>query len=288
LSREDYLANTNNAYFEVPGSGDNLKPEDYPKTMGYGVEENNRSIMAHYLISKYDKVSYDDFKKIKFNRTFNDSMYDYIIENLGLMWKLDPIKYPDIADAIEVVKSWNHETDVNNKEASLVSFAIYQLADKVNAKGRIYDYNSFPESVYVDALREAKKHMLKYFGSLRVPLGEVQKHVRGDKVLPVGGGPEVIAATITQPWKDGMRKTAVGESYIQLVRYSKDSVQIESINAYGASAKPNSPHYTDQMDMYVHQQLKPMTLDKATIYRDAERIYHPVKGNDQPQDLSKK
>lgn len=288
LSQQEYLANTNNAYFEVPGTGDNLNPNDYPKTMGYGLEENNRSIMAHYLISKHDKVSYEDFKEIKFNRMFNDSMYDYIVENLLDMWKLDPKKYPDLADAIEVLQSWNHSTDVNNKEAALAGFAIYHLVDKINAKGRIYDYNSFPESTYVEALRASKKHMLKYFGSLRVPLGDVQKHVRGDVALPVGGGPEVIAATITQPWKDGMRKTAVGESYIQLVRYSKDSVQIESINAYGSSAKPGSPHYTDQMEMYVHQQLKPMTLDKASIYQNAEKIYHPIKGGQEPQDLTRK
>jgi acyl-homoserine-lactone acylase len=96
-------------------------------------------------------------------------------------------------------------------------------------------------------------------------------------VLPIGGVPEVLAATITQPYKDGMRRSYVGDSYIELVRYSKDSVQIESVNAFGASAKPDSPHYTDQMQMFVDQKLKPMTLDKASIYRDAEKVYHPGK-----------
>jgi acyl-homoserine-lactone acylase len=119
--------------------------------------------------------------------------------------------------------------------------------------------------------------MLKYFGSLRVPLGDVQKHARGNVEIPIGGMPEVLAATITQPYKDGKRRTFVGDSYIELVRYSKDTVEIESINAYGASAKPNSPHYTDQMQMFVDQKLKPMTLNKEQIYHDAENIYHPMK-----------
>ncbi|MBP6730834.1 MAG: penicillin acylase family protein, partial [Chitinophagales bacterium] len=87
--------------------------------------------------------------------------------------------------------------------------------------------------------------------------------------------PEVLAATITQPYKNGMRHTFVGESYIQLVRFSKDSVQIETVHAYGASAKPGSPHFTDQMQMFVDKKLKPMTLDRKAIYNNAEAIYHP-------------
>ena len=74
-----------------------------------------------------------------------------------------------------------------------------------------------------------------------------------------------------------MRKTYVGESYIELVRFSKNKVEIESVNAFGSSNKPGSAHYTDQMQMFVDQKLKPMTLDKEIIYREAEKIYHPGK-----------
>lgn len=179
------------------------------------------------------------------------------------------------------MRAWNHGSEPDNKEAALVSFALYNVIDIISAKGNEYENNRFPERQYAEALREAKRHMLEYFGSLRVPLGDVQKHVRGNVVLPVGGVPEVLAASITQPYKNGMRKTYVGDSYIELVRYSKDSVQIESVNAFGASAKPNSPHYTDQMQMFVDQKLKPMTLDKDVIYKNAERIYHPGKEKDE-------
>ena len=117
--------------------------------------------------------------------------------------------------------------------------------------------------------------MLKCFGSITVPLGTVQKHVRGNVEIPIGGMPEVLAATITQPYKDGMRRTFVGESYIQLVRFSKDGPKIETVHAFGASAKPQSPHFTDQMQMFVDKKLKPMTLDRRAIYSGAETIYHP-------------
>ena len=275
-----YLVNTNNSSWECTGAADCPKPDYFDPTYGYGFERNNRSIMAHYMISKYPKLSYEDFKTIKFNRSFNDSMYDYGLDNGTVMFNLSPVKYPELTDALEVIRSWNHQTDINNKEAALVTFALYNIIDKISARGTNYENNSFSEKEYAEALREAKNHMLKYFGSLRVPLGDVQKHARGNVEIPVGGMPEVLAATITQPYKNGMRRTFVGDSYIQLVKYSKDTLEIESINAFGASAKPYSPHYTDQMQMFVDQKLKPMTLDKATIYRNAERIYHPVRHTD--------
>ncbi len=50
---------------------------------------------------------------------------------------------------------------------------------------------------------------------------------------------------------------------------------IESLNVYGASAKKDSPHYTDQMEMFTRQQTKKMTLNKAEVYKNAKSIYHP-------------
>ena len=272
-----YMASTNNSPFDVAKAGFNINPANYDPTYGFGTEKNNRSIMAHYLVGQYDRLSYDDFKRVKFNRSFNDSMYDYNLDNIMTLMSLNPVKYPELADAIEVIRAWNHQSEPDNKEASLLSFALYNVIDKISAKGNNYENNRFLERDYAEALRAAKRHMLQYFGALRVPLGDVQKHVRGNVELPVGGVPEVLAATISQPYKKGMRRTYVGDSYIQLVRYSKDSIEIESVNAFGASAKPNSPHYTDQMQMYVDQKLKPMTLDKETIYRNAEKVYHPGK-----------
>jgi acyl-homoserine-lactone acylase len=75
--------------------------------------------------------------------------------------------------------------------------------------------------------------------------------------------------------KRGKFITDQGESYIVLVKFDAAGVAIETINAYGASAKASSPHYTDQMPLFVNQQLKPMTLDKAKVLREAKRIYHP-------------
>ena len=51
--------------------------------------------------------------------------------------------------------------------------------------------------------------------------------------------------------------------------------KIESRNIYGARANPNSKHFNDQVEMYLKQQTKTISLDKKEVYRTAERVYHP-------------
>jgi hypothetical protein len=36
-----------------------------------------------------------------------------------------------------------------------------------------------------------------------------------------------------------------------------------------------SPHFADQRAMYQAQVLKPMTLDKNIVLKNAEKVYHP-------------
>ena len=123
--------------------------------------------------------------------------------------------------------------------------------------------------------------MMKKFGKTDLVLGDIQKLVRGDDARPGWGLPDVLTAEYTEPYKDGMRKIISGDAYICFVRYPKDGSLpiIESVNTFGASMHPESPHYKDQMGMFLNQQTKQMTLDKATVLKNAEKVYHPIKGN---------
>ena len=117
--------------------------------------------------------------------------------------------------------------------------------------------------------------MIKHFDKIEVLHSEFQKHVRGDEELGVPGLVDMIAATSSRNYKDGMVKAVSGDSYIMLVRYGNETVEIETVLPYGISNRPDSPHYTDQMNLYVNQQRKKMTLDKTEIYKSAIKIYHP-------------
>ena len=79
----------------------------------------------------------------------------------------------------------------------------------------------------------------------------------------------------SKPYKNGKVKVVSGESYIELVKFTKAGPEIESVISYGSSDHPNNPHFSDQMELYSKFETKKMTLDKDQIYAEAEKIYHP-------------
>lgn len=276
--KSGYLFNTNGTPFYATAEDENLKSSDFNPTFGYQDEtkKNNRTIRAQNLISNYDKVSWEDFKTIKYDRGFNEGFETFNINNMEMIKNLSIIKYPDLEDALEVVRSWDRQADVDDKESALMIFTFNILADQIMSNGMQYASNTFSEEQYVDALRAAKKHMKKHFGGLRIRLGDVQKHVRGDKEIGVGGAPDVLAALMSKPYTKGRLKSFVGDSYIILVDFDNQGIpKIESVNAFGASNRPDSPHYDDQMELWATQKTKKMTLNKDEIYQGAEAIYHP-------------
>jgi acyl-homoserine-lactone acylase len=77
--------------------------------------------------------------------------------------------------------------------------------------------------------------------------------------------------------KNGIYKGFAGESHIELVRFGPEGVELETVNTYGASAKPGTAHFTDQMDLFANKKLKVMSLDMDKAMKEAERVYSPMK-----------
>ncbi|MEK9516919.1 MAG: penicillin acylase family protein, partial [Flavobacteriaceae bacterium] len=133
----------------------------------------------------------------------------------------------------------------------------------------------FTKNILYKGLLETQEHMIKHFGQTQVKLGTYQKLVRGKKELPVFGLPDLITSMKSVPYKDGKSKVVSGESYIELVKFTPEGVEIESVISYGSSDDPNSVHYSDQMELYTGFKTKKMTFDKESIYKNAKHIYHP-------------
>ena len=273
-----YVFNTNGTPFFATSPEDNIDPLTINKTFGYQdpTKMNNRTIRSRDLIGQYDKVNWEDFKAIKYDQGFNENFETFNVNNMSLIAALSVEKYPDLKEALEVINSWDHTADVDDENAALIVFTFNELTEVIMSTGMQYESNSFTEEEYVKALRSAVKHMKKHFGTLKVKLGDVQKHVRGDIELPMGGAPDVLAAIMSKPHEKGKLKTFVGESFIMLVDFDESGTpRIETVNAFGASNKPDSPHYTDQMELWTQQKTKSMTLNREEVYKNAEQIYHP-------------
>ncbi len=270
-----YIYNMNNTPYKATGPGDNVKPEEIDPSIGYMTFQNNRSLRFEELIADFDRLTFDDFKKIKYDLKWRDKIYTHTLENVSDFFEIDPEKYPELAPSIEILKKWDKEATADSPGAGIFATTLYFALMDMFEKGELPRQGTMPVERMAGFLSQAQKHLKKHFGKVAVPLGEIMLHVRGDRELPAQGTPDVLAAMYMEPHKKGRFKTYVGESYIQMVELGKDGVKIQSINCYGASNHPDSPHFDDQMEMYLDQQLKPMTLDRETIFKEAVRVYHP-------------
>ena len=117
--------------------------------------------------------------------------------------------------------------------------------------------------------------MMSTFGTMDLPLSKVHVLERGGKSVPINGGPDNIRAAFANKMEDGRLRVWIGDSFIQLVKFTKDGPEIYSISPFGASNKKDSPHYNDQMELFSKQEFKKMSLDKNYWIQRAEAIYTP-------------
>ena len=266
-----YFYNANHSPFFSSDKANNPNPYDYAKAANFETYHNNRSTRLMHLIEAEDKMSYADFKRIKYdNQLPKPFVYSWM--NINYLERMEADKYPEISDLIRRVQDWDRKATATSIGAGTYLMLYHKL--------RPYYYQLpepkiIPTAILVKAFKEVKAHMLKHFGTTEVALGEYQKLVRGKKELPVFGMNDVVTAMSALPYKDGKVKVVAGESYIELVKFTPEGPEIESVISYGSSDHPDSPHYGDQMELYTQFKTKKMTFEKETIYANAERIYHP-------------
>ena len=111
-----FVFNTNNSPFSASDSLNNPKETNLNKIMGYqsvGLE-NNRSSRFLELMAQYDSISYTDFKKIKYDSQYPSKLRTPQATNLEIMLHLNEQRYPEIADAIVLLKKWNRKSTKDN------------------------------------------------------------------------------------------------------------------------------------------------------------------------------
>lgn len=250
-----FVQNCNTTPFRATEGAGNPDPAAYPANMGIETQLNNRGLRSLALFGGAARISGAQFERFKFDRTYSreSTMFTEVLAPLlaGLQPRTDEERL-----GLELLRGWD---GVANPESRAAALAILTAG---NAKG--------PQQGFRDALAFLGK------GSRRIdaPLGEVQRLRRGSVDLPLGGAPDVLAATHTRT--DGAHLIGrQGDSYILLVDFAKDGVRSRSIQPYGASNRPGSAHYADQAPLFVRQELKPAWRTREEIRAHLEREYAP-------------
>lgn len=268
----NYLFNTNNTPFNAAHPDDNLLESDYDPTLNFRDGENNRSARFMELIAQYPTLNYEEFLRIKYDQQYPDSLLCSF--QLNGVFDLNPSEYPHIKELLEIIQRWDRKATIDNTSAAQWSILFKKLVERTKADG-LYHSSYLPPELLIEEIEATQNYLLKYFGRIDIKLADYQIHARGDTQMPISGLVDMIAATNSVPADDGKVRAISGDSYIMLVRYSDDAVEIETVLPFGESSRPESPHFTDQMEMYLKHERKKMTLDKEAIYQNAVKVYHP-------------
>ena len=268
--KSGFIYNANHSPFKSTSEDENPKAENFSKTMGYELYDNNRSTRLLQLIESHDKIDFETFRKIKNDRTFPTPM-NYNFVDINNVFEMVPENYPEFAELLESIQSWDRTADADSYGAGTYAMFYYQA----NKYYKSYINKKYSKELIADILLEVKSKMLNDFKTTKVKLGDFQKLVRGDKEIPIFGLPDVITAMRGVTHENGMIKISHGESYVGLVRFTENGPEYESVSPYGTSDDPNSPHYGDQMEMLSEFKTKKMTFDRDLIISNSKRIYNP-------------
>ena len=265
-----FLYNTNHSPFNATEQKHNLDSRRFDPKDGFETFENNRSERFRELVPKSGKVSYETFKSIKFDQQFPRNLqFGTDIKN---MITLDTNNFVKLKPLIKNFASWDLSGDTASKGAAVFLLAYEYVSKKLKNRST----RQLTSQDAVEIFEFIYEYTLTNFKTIEPTLGDVQKLVRGNNILPASGLPDMLAATYGSPYRDGLLKVTSGDAYICLVRYPKKGLPvIESVNTFGSSSHPESPHFSDQMQLFQTKKMKTMTLDKQSVLQNAERIYSP-------------
>ena len=107
-------------------------------------------------------------------------------------------------------------------------------------------------------------------------MGGLVRQRQGEVDLAHDGGCDKLRPATT--WKgdeDGRLSLVHGDSFIQWVEGNDgERVSSRSVQPFGqATTRPDSPHYTDQMQLYVDHKLKPVRFWRDDVEANAKARY---------------
>lgn len=254
-----WLYNSNNTPFTAAGAGSDLDPESFAPVMGIELKQTNRSWRAYKLLSEAGVLDRKTLEAIKYDTGYERQGYvDRLFDGLEAM-TFPPRKVDGqptggrIKEARDLLVSWDFTADGKGRADAL---ALLIIRDFMAA-----DYNNKPFPDVAEKLGAAADHLSAHFGRLDPPMSDLLRLRQGDLDLPLDGGSDTLRASTT--WdvaEDGRLSLKHGDSFIMWIEWQPGArVTSRSIQPFGAATtRPASPHYTDQMRLFVDHKLKPV------------------------------
>jgi penicillin amidase/acyl-homoserine-lactone acylase len=259
--------NSNNTPFQASEAADNLKPADFPASMGLQTNMTNRAWRALETFGADRAITDESFRAHKFDVAFSDrsSVMAMVREVLAV----DPKGDADLAEAQRILRGWNKQADRANRGAALAALMSQPILF-AHSNG---DLAPAP----IDSLRAAIKTLKTHFGRLDPEWGQVNRIRRGKVDLPIDGAADTYRSVWGKPQKDGTTTADGGDTFVMFVTWDKAGVlRSESIHQFGsATLDAASPHYADQTPLFVAMKTKPVRFTEDQLKGHIKVDYRP-------------
>jgi acyl-homoserine-lactone acylase len=259
-----WLYNSNNTPFTAAGAGSDLSAEAFSPLMGIELKQTNRSWRAYKLLSEASVLDRATLERIKYDTGYAREGYvARLFDELDAM-QAEGRLAPNVEDARDLLRGWDFTSDGKGPADAL---AMLLIRDFMAA-----DYNNKPFPDVAEKLQAAADHLMQHFGRLDPPLGDLVRLRQGGVDLPLDGGSDTLrAATTWNVDEDGRLNLKHGDSFIMWIEWAPGQrVVSRSVQPFGAaSTRPESPHYTDQMRLFVDKRLKPVQFWRDDVLAKA-------------------
>ncbi len=258
----------NNEPFSATDGPDNLRPEQFARSMGLQTDQTNRSLRIMELTDGTTPMTREALLALKFDNTYaQGSVADLTVKAvLDEDWSADPA----LQAAADHLAAWSYGTGKTDRHAALgVLTTIHAVTERLTG---------IPAPTPAEAFRQAVTYLDTHYGRIDPEWGEINRLVRGDVSLPVSGGPDILRAIYpSEIGDDGILKANAGDTWIALVEWDAEGNQrADVIHQYGAATlDASSPHYADQAPLFAAEEWRPALLTREDVEANAARTYRP-------------
>jgi acyl-homoserine-lactone acylase len=278
-----YLHNENDP-FHFTNLNEIIPPENYPD---YFPEPRLRQRSQHslQLIHNDQKFSLEDVVELK--HSMKMIVAEQVKDDL-LRIARNSESGDEIKDAIEQLEKWDNSVASDSKGGVLFECWFREYVNEVGQAelfAKPWSYNdpmNTPKGISdtakaLSALIKAVALTKEKYGTLDLTWGEVHRLRHGDLDLPVGGGPSGLGCFRVLGFReadDGKQEIQRGDGWVFAVEFSNPP-RAYSILAYGQSAKEESPHHTDQAELFANNKMKKVAFTEKEIRKSMIREYRP-------------
>ena len=293
--KNGWIQNCNSTPFTAAGRF-SPKKENYPAYMAWDLE-NARGLNAVRVLEDQKNFTLESLITTAYEPTL--MAFKPMLPSLVKAFENLPdsdLRKILLLEPLGVLASWDLKTGVESVGTTLGVFWANQLMTDARDLERPWDAYIFEfltketsDEMKIAAFEKALEKLKSDFGTWEMPWGEVNRFQRisgeieprfddAKASLPVGMNSSMwgsLAAYGSRPYPNTKKWYGnVGNSFVAVVEFG-EKVKAKSLLAGGQSGDAESPHFSDQAEMYVQGKFKDVSFYRDDVVKNTKRTYRP-------------